>query len=72
METCFGSEISGCVLGESSRRMFPGFKIIDPRTHGGAEVVIVLGAHPNMSGVSVLTGRPPAGGGAGGGYPPGL
>jgi len=67
METCFESVLTESSAGAISGRMSPISRVIDSACGGRDDLVIVLGAHANTSGVSVLTERPPAGGGC----PPG-
>jgi hypothetical protein len=67
METCSESELTTGGVGESSRRMSPITRVIDPGADRRSRLVIVLGAHDNKPGVSVLM----VGSVAGEGYPRG-
>jgi len=54
LETCFESGVTTCWIGEVSRRMSPITRVIDLAWGLRGRLVIVLGAHDNTSGVSVL------------------
>ena len=63
MESCSEGDITAFRSGRVPRRRSPVPRVIDLEEDRVAKLVIVIGAHDNTSGVSVLPARPFCGGG---------